>query len=103
MIVRFFGTGRSVHAGTPEFEALAEAHFDGKVLPGTRQIVVQSVDKAQSSCGFGVPFFDYQGERDTLLDWAEKRGPEGIDAYWAEKNTHSQDGFPTGIKPLGAG
>lgn len=98
MIVRFFGTGRSVHAGTEEFDHLVQAHFEGKVLPGARQIVVQTVDKTQSSCGFGVPFFDYQGERDTLLNWAERQGPERIATYWQERNQTSQDGLPTGIQ-----
>ena len=35
----------------------------------------------------------YEGERETLLDWAERKGPEGIEAYHAEKNTTSIDGM----------
>jgi hypothetical protein len=29
-----------------------------------------------------------------LLTWAERRGPEGIETYWAEKNRVSIDGLP---------
>jgi hypothetical protein len=29
--------------------------------------------------------------------WAEAKGPEGIEAYWREKNQVSLDGFPSGL------
>jgi hypothetical protein len=29
--------------------------------------------------------------------WATKKGQDGIAAYWAEKNTTSLDGLPTGL------
>lgn len=98
MIVRFFGTGRSVFKGSAEYQTLLETHFDGKELPGARQIVVQSVEAAQSSCGYGVPFFDYQGERETLRNyWLEREGEAEISAYLEKKNLTSQDGLPTGL------
>ncbi|SFK27063.1 pyridoxamine 5'-phosphate oxidase family protein [Celeribacter neptunius] len=98
MIVRFFGTGRSVFRGSDEYQALLDAHFDGKELPGARQIVVQTVEAAQSSCGYGVPFFEYQGERPTLREWSERKGEDGIKAYWQDKGLASQDGLPTGLE-----
>lgn len=60
-------------------------------------MIVLAVDAVQTSCGFNVPLFQYEGERDTLIRWAEKKGPEGLDAYWREKNTRSIDGLPTGL------
>jgi hypothetical protein len=51
----------------------------------------------QTSCGFNVPLFDYIDERDTLIRWAEKKGPEGLETYWREKNQRSIDGMPTGL------
>ena len=44
-----------------------------------------------------VPFFDYQGEREQLSDWARKKGEDGIRQYWEEKNQRSIDGLPTHI------
>jgi hypothetical protein len=55
------------------------------------------IDLVQTSCGYGVPLFDYVGERDQMDRWAEAKGPEGIEAYWREKNQVSLDGFPSGL------
>ena len=64
---------------------------------GARQIVWLDFDLVKTSCGYGVPFFEYQGERDTMDRWAESKGPDGIEAYWKEKNVTSMDGLPTGM------
>jgi len=45
-----------------------------------------------TSCGYGVPLYDFIGQRPTLNKWAEKKGEDGIQAYWQEKNTISIDG-----------
>ncbi len=50
-----------------------------------------------TSCGFGVPLYNYAGQRDTLTDWIEKKGEEGITQYWTDRNSQSLDGKPTGI------
>jgi hypothetical protein len=41
-----------------------------------------------------VPLFEYEGERDQLLKFAERRGPRGLVEYRAEQNTVSIDGLP---------
>jgi hypothetical protein len=41
-----------------------------------------------------VPVLDFVGERDLLRLNAEKKGPEGVDSYRAEKNAASIDGLP---------
>jgi hypothetical protein len=69
----------------------------GLQLLGERQLIIVEIESIQTSCGFGVPFFTYTGERETLLDYAVKKGPEGMAAYRAEKNTRSIDGLPTGL------
>ena len=62
---------------------------------GARQIIDLEVESLQTSCGFGVPLFDYAGEREQLHQWIEKKGPEGVRRYQQEKNTLSIDGKPT--------
>lgn len=79
---------------TEEWHLLAPSFPD---LPGARQIIVLDVDSAQTSCGFAVPLADGLQERDTLRRWAETKGPDGLDAYRAEKNVTSIDGLPTGL------
>ena len=64
-------------------------------LAGARQIFDLAIDLVQTSCGFGVPLFDYRGERHQLDRWAADKGEDGIRAYWEEKNLVSLDGKPT--------
>jgi len=64
-------------------------------LPGSRQILDLAVDLVLTSCGFGVPLFDYVGQRDKLQKWGEKKGPEGVREFWEKRNQMSIDGRPT--------
>jgi len=97
MILRLYGEGRVLKRGTPAYAALLAQAFDGVEPPGARQIVVLEVDLVQTSCGFGVPLFDYKAERPALVRWAEAKGEEALEAYRREKNAVSIDGFPTGL------
>jgi hypothetical protein len=97
MILRLYGTGRVLRRGGHEYQATLAQHFNNEEPPGARQMIVLTVDLVQTSCGYNVPTFEYQGERDTLIRWAEKKGPEGLESYWSEKNLSSMDGFPTGL------
>ena len=95
LIFRIYGRGRAVHPRDAEWAEL-RPHF-GPPLPGERQIVVAEVESVQTSCGFAVPFFDYRGERDTLVASCTRRGPEGMATFHAERNQRSIDGLPTGL------
>ncbi len=61
---------------------------------GVRSIVVADLDRIADSCGFGVPRFEFVGERTQLPDWANKKGREGVLLYQAERNRTSIDGLP---------
>jgi hypothetical protein len=90
-IVRLHGRGRIVRPDDADFAALS-ARFPAN--PGTRAIVHITVDRVSDSCGFSVPYYDFRAPRPTLDDWAEKQGPEKMDAYRAAKNRLSIDGLP---------
>ncbi len=94
LILRAYGTALATHRGEPGWDGL-----DGLFPPdpGSRQVFDMAVDLVQTSCGYAVPFMDFRSERDTLRTWAEAKGPEGIEAYWQEKNRQSLDGFETGL------
>jgi Pyridoxamine 5'-phosphate oxidase len=92
MILRLYGQGHTVLPTQPEWESLA-AQF--QTLPGTRQIIVAEIDRVQTSCGQGVPFYTYQGEQDSLIQWAQKKGDLGLQEYQFRKNRISIDGLPT--------
>ncbi len=92
VILRLYGHGQVICPRDAEWNKLS-SHFPP--LTGTRQIMVISVESAQTSCGYGVPLYEYTGERGTLLRWAEKKGPQGLADYWREKNQTGIDGLPT--------
>lgn len=94
MILRLFGTARAVHRTEPGWTELQDLL---PRLPGARQIIDMQVHSVQTSCGYGVPMMRMTGERDTLLHWAEDKGPGGLRAYWQDRNAVSIDGLPTGI------
>ena len=94
MILRLYGTAQTIHPRDAAWQEL-ESLF-GEYI-GARQIFDMQVDMVQTSCGFAVPFFEYMGERETLLKSAEAKGPAGIAAYQREKNLISIDGKPTGL------
>lgn len=93
-ILRLYGNGTVVRPGDEAWATLA-TNFE--VFPGTRQIVQLSVESAQTSCGMGVPQYEFQGQRSGLIQWAEKKGESGVHQYWKDKNQVSIDGLPTRI------
>lgn len=93
-ILRLYGKGYTVLPGDEQWTELS-AHFS--LQPATRQIIVADIHKVQTSCGFGVPLYEYTGERDHAQKWAEKKGAAGLEAYKQEKNLVSLDGLPTAL------
>jgi len=90
-IFRLYGKGRVVEPQNPEFAELAEkfpAH------DSIRSIIVVEITRVTDSCGYGVPLFKYEGDREQLKKWARKQGAEGLKAYRERKNKHSIDGLP---------
>ena len=96
-ILRLYGRGRVIHRDSPEFAELLRSHYAAAPPPGMRQMVRLDIDLVQTSCGYGVPLLEPAGERMTLRDWAERKTPEELRAYWEEKNLTSIDGLPTGL------
>lgn len=94
-ILRLYGTGRVVYPGSAEFDEILAGAFAGEAPLGTRQIVVLAVDLVQTSCGYGVPLFAYEGERASIRNWAEGKGEAGLAAYRRDNNRFSMDGLPT--------
>ncbi|MGI8384205.1 pyridoxamine 5'-phosphate oxidase family protein [Robertmurraya sp. P23] len=95
MILRLYGKGKVILPDSPEWNDMAK-HFD--ILPGYRQIIHAKIETVKTSCGFSVPFYSYNGERDTLQQWAINKSEQGLEEYRKEKNTISMDGIVT---PLG--
>jgi predicted pyridoxine 5'-phosphate oxidase superfamily flavin-nucleotide-binding protein len=96
-ILRLYGRGTSLSRNASDYAALLASAFENKEPRGARQIVRIDIDLVQTSCGYGVPLFDYAGERSTLQRWAEQKGKAGLEEYRRQKNARSLDGLPTGL------
>ena len=90
-ILRLYGHGQVHPAGSDRFVELAPHFAD---LPGARSIITCDLERIQSSCGYAVPLMEMSEQRSTLVDWAERRGADGLADYWVEKNETSIDGLP---------
>jgi hypothetical protein len=97
LILRLYGQGTSLPRGTAAYRAMLESAFDGREIPGVRQIVRLDVDMVQTSCGYAVPLYEYKEDRTQLVAWSEQASEAQLDAYRREHNTVSIDGFPTGL------
>jgi hypothetical protein len=91
-ILRLYGQGRTVLPHHPEWEELSRK-FPLRDFTGVRQIILVAITSVQTSCGFGVPLYQYQGERDQLPKWVAKKGRAGLQAYAQENNCTSMDGL----------
>jgi hypothetical protein len=94
LILRLYGQGRVV---LPRHQEWDKFHAFFPDIPGERQIILMDIDSVQTSCGFGVPIYEFQEERKTLTNWAVDRGKSGLREYWQQKNQTSIDGLPTKI------
>jgi len=94
LILRLYGRARVFHPRDAGWRSLY-ALFDP--IPGARQIFDMEIELVQTSCGMGVPRYDYAGDRDELVEWAARKGETGLREYWSRKNRNSLDGEPTYI------
>ena len=97
LILRLYGRGRVVEPGEPDWDDLI-GYFPE--YPGVRSVVVVDVERIADRCGYAVPLYEYQGERSQLIAYAERKGPEGMERYRAEKNKTSIDGI-AGLRSAG--
>lgn len=97
-ILRLYGTGEAIDFDNPEFAELM------KLFPNydrARSIMRIKIHRIQDSCGWGVPFYAFKGERDQLKRWVDNIDS---DEEWRERrysrNAESIDGLPglTGAK-----
>ncbi|KAG0274570.1 hypothetical protein BGZ96_004194 [Linnemannia gamsii] len=98
-ILRLFGRGHVCRVDTPEYNRLYTTHYHGsspdfETLQGKRSIIVISIEKVGTSCGFGVPYYEYKENRPTLLNYWGKKTEEKVVEYWAKENKQSVDGLP---------
>jgi hypothetical protein len=90
-IVRLQGRGRIVEPEDADWNRLIDFF---PPYASRRSVVLLNVERVADSCGYGVPLFQYVGERTQLVDWADRKGPDAIAEYKSKKNRRSIDGLP---------
>jgi hypothetical protein len=94
LIMRIYGTASCTYFGEPAWNTMSQ-HFES--LPGARQIFDVQIDSIQTSCGFGVPLYDFADQRTKLIEHAAKKSESEKVENWIKKNSLSIDGKPPGI------
>jgi len=89
-ILRLYGEGEAVLQGDQRFEKL-ESLFPNRI--GTRAFIHIHLTRITDSCGYGVPLYEFKGDRDTMDKWAAVKGEQGIIDYRQLKNKESIDGL----------
>jgi hypothetical protein len=90
-IIRLHGTGEVIE---PRDERFQQFFIKFNPAPGIRAIIRIDVDRISDSCGYSVPRYKYEGERDQLGAWASRKGEQALASYQCEKNATSIDGIP---------
>ncbi|MGB0580244.1 MAG: pyridoxamine 5'-phosphate oxidase family protein [Limisphaerales bacterium] len=90
-ILRLHGKAEFV---TPDSAEWIELRAQFPDAPGVRSIIRSEISRVCTSCGFGVPHYEFTEERTILADWAKKNGEDAVVAYQQEKNLQSIDGLP---------
>ena len=90
-IFRFYGRGYVVEPHDAEFQDLLLLF---PAMPAVRDFIVVDVDCIRDSCGYGVPNYDFQSERDSLSNWFDTKSEEEVLEYQIEHNSLSLDGLP---------
>ena len=92
-ILRLHGRGDVVEPGDAAFATL-RPHFAADPAATVRAILRVRVHRVAESCGFGVPLYDYRGDRDQMTAWCRRKGEQGVLDYQRAKNATSLDGLP---------
>lgn len=88
-ILRLHGLGSVITSGA-EFQTLCD-RFPAR--RGIRSVIKLDLTDVSDSCGYGVPRFDYAGERDTLDRWVASKTDAELDDYRQQANARSFDGL----------
>lgn len=73
MILRLYGKGEVLSPDSPAGKELAE-RVKNNVSPNIRQLICLHIEMVKTSCGYGVPFYRYETDRNTLVAGYQRKG-----------------------------
>jgi hypothetical protein len=89
-ILRLYGRGETCSFDEPGF---AEKMKLFPAFQRARGVITVHIRRVADSCGWGVPFFEFKGERDQLQRWVNARSDDEWAARRYEANAVSIDGL----------
>jgi len=100
-ILRVHGQGEPVFRDDPRWPDLID-HFWAADGPGARAIILVEALRISDSCGYAVPYMEYQGERTLHMEYLAHKTDEEFAAYCEKKEYvgTSLDGLPALPLPL---
>jgi predicted pyridoxine 5'-phosphate oxidase superfamily flavin-nucleotide-binding protein len=90
-ILRLQGRGEVLAPGDDAYASLLTRF---PPLPGARSIIRVHLERVADSCGFGVPLYEFRGQRTKLPDSAANLGEHRLCDFINAKNATSIDGLP---------
>ncbi|MEO8812951.1 MAG: pyridoxamine 5'-phosphate oxidase family protein [Caulobacteraceae bacterium] len=95
-ILRIHGRGEAIGMDEPGFAELLT------LFPGfrrARSIVKIRITRIADSCGWGVPFYEFKGERDQLKRYGDNIADDEWPGKFYAGNGKSIDGLPGFVRP----
>lgn len=89
-ILRLFGTGEVVNPHHKDWDEMLSMFPDFERARGVFRV---KLNRIQDSCGWGVPFMEFKGERDQLSRYVDNKSTEEWVESRYEKNGESIDGL----------
>ncbi|KAJ3128822.1 hypothetical protein HK098_003364 [Nowakowskiella sp. JEL0407] len=123
-IMRLLGNGKAIEKSKPEFDKLirqisnqttieceslegsaiekevinvaerAVKFVEFSKLASCRAAIMIDISLVGQSCGFSVPFFNFEEDRPVLLDFFKNKTPGEVEEYQIKKNSRSLNGLP---------
>ena len=90
-VFRFYGHGQSAEPHDADFERLVPMF---PKMPAIRNFIIIDIDCIRDSCGYGVPFYEFKSDRDSLKNWCKSKTEDELRAYRIQRNAVSLDGLP---------
>lgn len=91
-IMRLYCTARAIQEKDKEWE---EYISNFSISRAARQVFEVTIENVNSSCGMGVPLYDFVEQRSELTTYFDKHNDADYKKYMKKNNQTSFDGKPT--------
>lgn len=91
LILRAYCYGEVIEKNSTTYKQYMNTLFPEIAPLSARQIFICKIEAIQTSCGYGVPLYEYMGERATMKQWTENKLVKGELDQYIEKHGNRLD------------